>query len=230
MEYYPLPPFDVISSRSYEFSPFQSKLIDDIVEFISKPNVNVELNDETKELMMNISLFVIQYFMDKFTRPNSKNIIVYTITDDKKIAYSYILNRFQLSDAFYNYIITNITRKGIFTEYWSKIDLYASFITRRSDGVVENPNDFVNLFYQPSPAETDEEIFRRDLNEARQQHQQQQQPLPPPQVANATFEHTRPDDGVRQRNVPQQPKQHNTGALQSVGYEPPPQKPKEKSE
>lgn len=200
MNYYPLPGIEKIQELSYSFSEFQVILVDHIIEYITNSSNNVQYDKNTLD---GVLFYVIQYFVDKFTRPDSENIIVYTYTDEGKIIYSFVNNRYQLADAFFNYILTNVTRKGIFTEYWCKIDLFSSFIEDRFDGTVDSKEDLEKLFKAEVPVITPKEEPKVQVVSEEPKVFDPNKPTDSsfvPEQGETIEQEPKPDDGIVHRN------------------------------
>ena len=85
MEYYPLPRYNQISKFNYDFSEFQSDVIDNIVYYSHSMIKERNIPEEIKYSMRNVSLFVIQYFINKYTKKNSNNVVLYIINENKEL-------------------------------------------------------------------------------------------------------------------------------------------------
>lgn len=123
LKYYPLPDFNMLSESQCIIDANQEDFLNRVVKEINK-YVDASQSivpDKIKEVIPEVAFYVVQYFITKFTRANSLNIMVYYISgEDDKIHFipKNDTSIELLSNELYNYIVDSISKSGIFTQYW----------------------------------------------------------------------------------------------------------------
>lgn len=116
-----LPSLTTLSSLTsqYHFSAFQESIINSTYSEIEQNLDNSIINDDMKDLIV----YVLNFYVNKFTRNNSERIIMF---------YKNGINRYfhrehdvsVLSTLLTQYIITNIYQFGLFVECWESFNDY----------------------------------------------------------------------------------------------------------
>ena len=157
-----IPEYETIKDKTYNFSDFQNEIL---YSTFSEVKENVSLNEDMEVMTLNI----IKYYLNKFTRNDVEVVIIY-YEYNNRILYcaSYEVGLFVTLLG--SYIITNLSQFGIFTQYWDNLNDYlvAHFINYIDDMPnveQENLENILEETFESNRKEVIEKTFEHNNHE-----------------------------------------------------------------
>ena len=153
LKYHPLPDFNMFSESQCIIDANQEDFLNQLVVKINNlreyENKSI-VNDKIKEVIPEVAFYVVQYFIAKFTRPNTLNIMTYYIDIDDTIHFipNNSVSIDLLAEEIYNYIVDTISNSGVFTQYWEDFTPFIKIAIDRSpyQMITDNRKDFEHQF------------------------------------------------------------------------------------
>lgn len=130
MEPFTVPCADELFCKEYDFSPFQQSMADQTIRWISEVLDDIRVNGEQFEdmyYMRMLTIYVIRFYVSKFTKHDSRICTIYTVLTDEQTHESEVIHKVTddagaVIEILYNHIIKNLTQCGIYTECWDHVD------------------------------------------------------------------------------------------------------------